>query len=125
MCQAVLTQLQDHPDAWTKTDHILEFAQSINTKFYALQVLEKAIKTRWKTLPREQREGIKTYIVNLVFKLSVDDHTLRAQKLFISKLNSTLVQVCLTRITRTPLRGLGGTATATVFANSSRCSAAA
>jgi hypothetical protein len=34
------------------------------------QVLEKAIKFRWKILPENQREAIKNYLVNLVIRLS-------------------------------------------------------
>uniref|UniRef100_A0A4W5R4X7 Exportin-1 n=1 Tax=Hucho hucho TaxID=62062 RepID=A0A4W5R4X7_9TELE len=57
MAQEVLTQLKEHPDAWTRVDTILEFSQSMNTKYYALQILETVIKTRWKILPRNQCEG--------------------------------------------------------------------
>eukprot|EP00063_Salmo_salar_P066359 XP_014041194.1 PREDICTED: exportin-1-like isoform X1 [Salmo salar] len=32
MAQEVLTQLKEHPDAWTRVDTILEFSQSMNTK---------------------------------------------------------------------------------------------
>ncbi len=53
----VLNVLRDHPDAWTKVDSILEFSKCQETKYYALQILEKTIKTRWKALPKEQCEG--------------------------------------------------------------------
>jgi hypothetical protein len=35
----------------------LEFSKCQETKYYALQILEKTIKTRWKALPKEQCEG--------------------------------------------------------------------
>ena len=53
----VLNVLRDHPDAWTKVDGILEYSKCPETKFFALQILEKTIKTRWKALPKEQCEG--------------------------------------------------------------------
>ncbi len=53
----MLNVLRDHPDAWTKVDSILEFSKCQETKYYALQILEKTIKTRWKALPKEQCEG--------------------------------------------------------------------
>ena len=53
----VLNVLRDHPDAWTKVDSILECSKCQETKYYALQILEKTIKTRWKALPKEQCEG--------------------------------------------------------------------
>ena len=57
MAQEVLTTLKEHPDAWTRVDTILEYSQSQQTKYYALQILENVIKTRWKVLPRPQCEG--------------------------------------------------------------------
>ena len=35
---------------------------------YNVQILEEVIKFRWGALPDEQREGIKTYISNLIIK---------------------------------------------------------
>ena len=58
VAQDVLTSLKEHPDAWTRVDTILEFSQNQQTKYYALQILETVIKTRWKVLPRAQCEGI-------------------------------------------------------------------
>ena len=55
--QEVLTRLKEHPDAWTRVDTILEFSSNQQTKYYALQILENVIKTRWKVLPRAQCEG--------------------------------------------------------------------
>ena len=57
MAQEILTTLKEHPDAWTRVDTILEFSQNQQTKYYALQILENVIKTRWKVLPRPQCEG--------------------------------------------------------------------
>ena len=53
----MLTTLKEHPDAWTRVDTILEFSNNQQTKYYALQILEQVIKTRWKVLPRNQCEG--------------------------------------------------------------------
>ena len=62
VAQEVLTSLKEHPDAWTKVDTILEFSHNQQTKYYALQILENVIKTRWKVLPRAQCEGIPHYV---------------------------------------------------------------
>lgn len=69
MAQEVLTTLKEHPDAWTRVDTILEYSQNQQTKYYALQILENVIKTRWKVLPRPQCEGIlvhKIYILSSI-----------------------------------------------------------
>jgi len=63
MAQEVLTTLKEHPDAWTRVDTILEYSQNQQTKYYALQILENVIKTRWKVLPRSQCEGDSVHVV--------------------------------------------------------------
>lgn len=67
--------------------------QNQQTKYYALQILEQVIKTRWKILPRNQCEGIKKYIVGLIIKTSSDSETLENSKVYLNKLNMILVQV--------------------------------
>lgn len=62
----MLTTLKEHPDAWTRVDAILEYSQNQQTKYYALQILEQVINTRWKVLPRDQCEG-KLNIVKIQF----------------------------------------------------------
>ncbi|CAG9863650.1 unnamed protein product [Phyllotreta striolata] len=93
MAQEVLTTLKEHPDAWTRVDTILEYSTNQETKYYALQILEQVIKTRWKVLPRNQCEGIKKYIVSLIIKTSSDAEVLEANKTYLNKLNMILVQV--------------------------------
>jgi len=71
MAQEVLTTLKEHPDAWTRVDTILEYSQNQQTKYYALQILENVIKTRWKVLPRPQCEGSSlTHFLSTVIKPS-------------------------------------------------------
>ena len=74
-------------------DTILEFSNNQQTKYYALQILESVIKTRWKVLPRNQCEGIKKYIVGLIIKTSSDPALLEKEKTYLNKLNMILVQV--------------------------------
>ncbi|KAI8422300.1 hypothetical protein MSG28_006177 [Choristoneura fumiferana] len=93
LAQDILTTLKEHPDAWTRVDTILEFSQNQETKYYALQILEQVIQTRWKVLPRNQCEGIKKYIVGLIIKNSSDPITMENNKVFLKKLNLILIQV--------------------------------
>lgn len=93
VAQEVLTTLKEHPDAWTRVDAILEFSTNQQTKYYALQILEQVIKTRWKILPRNQCEGIKKYIVGLIIKTSSDPELMEREKVYLNKLNMILVQV--------------------------------
>ena len=93
MARDVLTTLKEHPQAWTRVDTILEFSRNQETKYYALQILEGVIKTRWKTLPREQCEGIKKYIVGLIIKTSSDAESTDREKVYLSKLNMVIIPI--------------------------------
>ncbi|CAF4847692.1 exportin-1 [Pieris napi] len=93
VAQDILTALKEHPDAWTRVDTILEFSQNQETKYYALQILEKVIQTKWKILPRNQCEGIKKYIVGLIIKNSSDPAIMENNKVYLKKLNMILIQV--------------------------------
>ncbi|MFS7997644.1 putative importin-beta domain, armadillo-like helical [Helianthus anomalus] len=65
----ILWELQNNPDMWLQVVHILSNTQSLNTKFFALQVLEGVIKYRWNVLPVEQRDGMKNYISDVIVKV--------------------------------------------------------
>ncbi|CAB55858.2 karyopherin/importin beta family nuclear export signal receptor Crm1 [Schizosaccharomyces pombe] len=91
--QQVLTQFQAHPDAWSQAYSILEKSEYPQTKYIALSVLDKLITTRWKMLPKEQRLGIRNYIVAVMIKNSSDETVLQQQKTFLNKLDLTLVQI--------------------------------
>jgi exportin-1 len=91
--QRVLTQFQEHPDAWTRSDAILEYAQVRETKYLALSILEKLVQTRWKILPRDQALGIRHFIVSLIVKTASDERTIRNEKVYINKLNLVLVEI--------------------------------
>ncbi|KAJ1985367.1 Karyopherin transporter [Dimargaris verticillata] len=91
--QQILTQFQEHPDAWTRVDAILTNSASLQTKFIALQILEKLIQTRWKVLPVDQCQGIRNFIVSTIVGVSSDDTSLHQQRAYINKLNLILVQI--------------------------------
>ncbi|KAK6636151.1 Exportin-1 [Polyplax serrata] len=93
LAQEILTHLKGHPEAWTRVDTILEYSSNLETKYYALQILEQVIKTRWKVLPRNQCDGIKKYIVALIIKISSDPESLERDKMYLNKLNMILVQI--------------------------------
>ncbi|XP_073003374.1 protein EXPORTIN 1A-like [Typha latifolia] len=89
----ILRDLQNNPDTWLQVVHILQNSQNLNTKFFALQVLESVIKYRWNALPVEQRDGIKNYISDVIVQLSSNEVSFRRERLYVNKLNIILVQV--------------------------------
>ena len=89
--QALLTQIQDLPNAWVRVDKVLDYPHSsLEARFFALQTLEKLIKYRWKTLDRSTCESIRNYIVTKIIKLSDTNNTSPA---LMKKMNSILVQI--------------------------------
>ncbi|KAL9652070.1 hypothetical protein ABK040_000411 [Willaertia magna] len=91
--QQILTQYQQDPNAWTTVKPILESSNNENSKFLALQVLQKVIQQRWKVLPQLEREGVRNFIVITVINCSKDENYYRQHKLFINKLNEVLVAI--------------------------------
>ena len=49
--------------------------------------------TRWKVLPREQCNGIKDFIVELIIQVSQDEEKSEKEKVYLHKLNMILVQI--------------------------------
>ncbi|CAB4254893.1 similar to Saccharomyces cerevisiae YGR218W CRM1 Major karyopherin, involved in export of proteins, RNAs, and ribosomal subunits from the nucleus [Maudiozyma barnettii] len=93
--QRELTSFQDDPNSWTKADQILQFSKNNNTRFIALSVLDKLIRTRWKSLPQEQRVGIRNFVVGMIISLVKDETkrgTLKENQL-IHKCDLTLVEI--------------------------------
>ncbi|KAF4380288.1 hypothetical protein F8388_024581 [Cannabis sativa] len=88
----ILRELQNNPDMWLQVVHILQNAKNLNTKFFALQVLEGVIKYRWNALPVEQRDGMKNYISDVIVQLSSNETSFRLERLYVNKLNIILVQ---------------------------------
>jgi exportin-1 len=90
--QECLTALKGHLSAWSVVATILERAEDEPTKFFGLQILEEAIKYRWKVMPEADRGGIKQYVVGLCIEYAGKPRS-SAQRTFLNKANLVLVQV--------------------------------
>lgn len=53
----LLTAFREHADAWTRVDGILETSQSVETKFYALQV-RRVVQSRCRAPQRGARLSV-------------------------------------------------------------------
>ncbi|KAL9940160.1 hypothetical protein V8E36_000865 [Tilletia maclaganii] len=91
--QTVLAQFQEHPDAWQRVPAILSTSNNSQTKYLSLQILDKLISTRWKTLPPDQQSGIRNFIVEIIVSLTSKEENLKKEKTLINKLDTTLIQV--------------------------------
>ncbi|KAJ7582831.1 CRM1 C terminal-domain-containing protein [Mycena floridula] len=91
--QRILTQFQENPESWTKVPDILERSSFPQAKYIGLQILEKVITTRWKSLPEGQRQGIRNFVVGITVKVASDETLMRKEKTYINKLNLALIQI--------------------------------
>ncbi|KAK0527260.1 Karyopherin transporter [Tilletia horrida] len=91
--QTVLAQFQEHPDAWQRVPVILSTSSNSQTKYLSLQILDKLISTRWKTLPQDQQLGIRNFIVEIIVSLTSKEEDLKKEKTLINKLDTTLIQI--------------------------------
>lgn len=86
---------EQHPQAWTRVDQILERSQCNPTKMLALNVLTEMVKKRWNLVPQQPREMIRKYIVTHIIRMSQNPETLRQREsaLLLKRMNLTLVEV--------------------------------
>eukprot|EP00760_Papus_ankaliazontas_P004900 PhM_4_TR1225/c0_g1_i1/m.24325/K14290/XPO1, CRM1; exportin-1 len=93
--QNILTQLLEHPNAWTRVDGILDRSQCPHTRYFAFQVLDAAVRTRWFMLAPDQRQAIRGFVANFIFSSSSDGANLqdRAVKAMLSKADECLVHI--------------------------------
>jgi exportin-1 len=89
---AVLTQFQEHSQAWTKIMPILTNSQDTNTRFFALRILEKVIKSSWKDF-NEQKQSIMNSVVDIIMNLTSSEQLMKSNKLVLQKCNQLLVQI--------------------------------
>ncbi|CAD7955742.1 unnamed protein product [Amoebophrya sp. A120] len=90
----ILHQLKDRPDAWRLVDTILAKSQNPASKFFALNLLEECIKSKWR-LPDLPREQIKAFVTDLLIKVSRNAEVVQREKQFVTKLSEVLV--CIVR----------------------------
>ncbi|EHY60774.1 Exportin-1 [Exophiala dermatitidis] len=91
--QQKLNEFKSNPDAWLMVDKLLQESTYMPTKYLGLQVLDDVVNTRWKVLPRDQCLGIRNFVVNQILQASETEESLKANKLFLNKLDLTLVTI--------------------------------
>lgn len=91
--QLVLNQFQEHPESWKRSDQILSSSTNSQSKYIALSCLNKLIQYRWKSIPEQERVGIRNFIVNMIISLCDDEQVFESQRALINKIDLTLVLV--------------------------------
>ncbi|KAM9858166.1 exportin-1-like [Aulostomus maculatus] len=93
VAQELLNNLMEHPDAWTKVDMILQSSKDMQTKYYALQMLERLVQTRWKTLTRNQSEAVKKFVVQSIIEISHHPAIMEKEGARLLRLNAVVVEI--------------------------------
>lgn len=91
--QKVLTQFQNHPQAWTKVNTIYTQSTYNNTKYLALCILLETVKFKWNIIPPNQKEGMKNFVIAQVLNKSKDENVMKEESLILKKLDEILVQI--------------------------------
>ena len=79
--------------------HFGNLASSLNKSFYprysrgSHQSFNTIIQQKWFALPKDQRESLKSYIVNVVIEYGAIENISRQMHNILSKANSVLVQI--------------------------------
>lgn len=89
----VLNLFQSHPLLWTRSDKILLSSSNPQLKYIALSCLNNLIQTRWKTIPNDDRVGIRNFIVNMIIALCDDQKVFETERALINKIDLTLVSI--------------------------------
>ncbi|CUM66029.1 uncharacterized protein PRCAT00003683001 [Priceomyces carsonii] len=93
MAQTLLNQFQEHPESWKRSDQILSSSSNPQSKYIALSCLNKLIQYRWRTVPENERIGIRNFIVNMIISLCDNEEVFETQKALINKIDLTLVSI--------------------------------
>lgn len=91
--QAILNQFQENPESWKRADQILSSSNNAQSKYIALSCLNKLIQYRWKTIPENERIGIRNFIVNMIITLCDNEEVFETQRALINKIDLTLVSI--------------------------------
>ncbi|KAF1740907.1 hypothetical protein MXB_2404, partial [Myxobolus squamalis] len=93
LSKKILEEFLQDERSWCRVDSILEYSQSDESRFYALLILERLVKTRWKLLPADQRVGIRDYIVQQIIQVGAQADSFQTRKVYLNKLVSALVAI--------------------------------
>mmetsp|Transcript_6574 Transcript_6574/g.9554 ORF Transcript_6574/g.9554 Transcript_6574/m.9554 type:complete len:1090 (+) Transcript_6574:327-3596(+) len=91
--QEILTALQDDNESWKRTKEILDQTQFQEVKYFALQILEKAVKLKWNVMHENERNGLKGYILSSILNMSDTKDGLHSNSLALPKYNQVLVEI--------------------------------
>jgi exportin-1 len=68
--EGILMKFKELPNAWTKTDYILSKSMLQQSHYFALQMLEEIVRTKWLLFDEEMKSGLRMYVFQLVIQKS-------------------------------------------------------
>ncbi|KAK2956547.1 putative exportin 1B [Blattamonas nauphoetae] len=91
----VLMKYQDLENSWINSPTIVDNSSLIESKFVALNTLDKHIKKKWKMIEPSDRDSIKSYIVTKILQISSNLETFYTQESqsILRALNKPLISI--------------------------------
>jgi exportin-1 len=83
----------EQPHLWTRIEYILRSKVSVETRFFALQILEEFCRLEFGFINQEQKEGLRILIFDLIEKTTRIPNSNINERLFLEKLDLILVKV--------------------------------
>lgn len=92
--QQALIDFQSHSKAFSRAHEIIVNSGDDDTRFFALNIINKEIQTTWNKFSPDEQSGVKQFIVNqLIQACSNGVDSYRASRLTVSKYNQALVSI--------------------------------
>lgn len=82
-----LMEFREESESWRYVDTILKNTKQRQSALYALMILDDVVKTKWLAFENDQKDNIKSYVVQLIISTYSDD------KIIVNKLNHILIQI--------------------------------
>ncbi|KAL8281218.1 hypothetical protein RQP46_006252 [Phenoliferia psychrophenolica] len=91
--ERILLEFQGLDDTWLKIPAILSETTNDQTRFFALQVLEKLVRNRWASIGPDQRKSVRDFVAGTIGSCSANRQVLAANRSYLRKLNGLLIQI--------------------------------
>lgn len=101
MANQIMSQFQTMNESWLYVDFIIQNSNYMNTKIFAISIIDNLIRTKWNILPQDQKAGIRNFMIDYLIKLVTDDQVFEQQQPLINKINIVIVQIAKNEWTTT------------------------
>lgn len=91
--QEALCAFQTSPQSFSLAYDMLTKSTNLQTRFFALRIIDDAIRFRWNSLQNEERDGLKNVLGSSIIQECQTPQRWHAQKPLVMKMNAVLVSI--------------------------------